>query len=63
MVNALVQSPEAEAWDNTLRAHTAEYFVSTHKITPTRLAEEINLSECENMSYICQHTTILVLQP
>jgi len=63
MINTLVQSPEAVAWDNTLRAHTAEHFISTHRITPTLLAKEINPSERENMSYIRQHTTIPVPQP
>src|ERR1700683_4150085 len=49
-VNTLVQSPEAVAWDDALRAYATERFVSTHKITPTLLAKYVNPSERENMS-------------
>jgi hypothetical protein len=64
MVNSLVESPEALAWDDTLKPYATMFSaVSAHKITPTLLAKGLNPSERENMAYVRQHTNIPVPQP
>ncbi|GBE85852.1 hypothetical protein SCP_0803740 [Sparassis crispa] len=63
-VDALLETPEAVAWDDKLKTYSTFWNASTvHKITPSLVVKRFTRTELENMLYVRRHTKIPVPQP